>query len=133
MPNRAFIPGPLGQAQPRVYKSFRGRQVRGLLMAAAGAALGLLIFGARDAAGYGLTFLMAVPGFAYGYFQPEGKPLEYWFLVLLRYHFTPQLFGPRYGAPPLQRLHLRVLSVVQVVKRAKRMRKHEEVRASGRR
>jgi hypothetical protein len=116
-----------------VYKSFRGRQVRGILVAAAGATVGLLIFGARDAAGYGLTFLMAVPGFAYGYFQPEGKPVEYWFLVLLRYHFTPQMFGPRSEAPPLRRLYLRLLSMVRVARRAKRMREHEEVRVRGRR
>jgi hypothetical protein len=131
MPGRAFIPGPLAQAQPRVYKSIRGRQLRGLLLAATGAGLGLVIFGAGDVTGYGATFLMAVPGFAYGYFQPEGKPVEYWFLVILRYHFTSQRLGAGRGGSAAQRLYLKARWALGIARRARRMGKHKEVLTIG--
>lgn len=132
MPGRAFIPGPLGQAQPRVYKSIRGRQLRGLLAAAGGAILGLAIFGAGDATGYGITFLMAVPGFAYGYFQPEGKPVEYWLLVVLRYHFSRQRITAYPPESAFYRAARHAAWLYRVARRAQAMRKHEEVPASGR-
>jgi hypothetical protein len=106
-----------------VYKALRGRQLRGLLAAAAGAGLGLLIFGAREVSAYGATFLLAVPGFAYGYFQPEGKPVEYWLLVLIRYHFTVQRLGPC-SAPAWWQ---RPAWGLRVLRRAKRLKKNEEV------
>jgi hypothetical protein len=90
MPARAFVPVPLVEAQPRVYGSFRGRQMRGIGIGLAGAALSLYFIGANNFLGYGLTFIAALPGFAYGYYQPQGKPLEYWLVVLVRFHFTPQ-------------------------------------------
>ena len=131
MPGRAFIPGPLAQAQPRVYKALRGRQLKGLLLAGAGAVLGLVLFGFRDAAGFGATFLLSVPGFAYGYFQPEGKPVEYWLLVQIRYHWTTQRFG---SVPPHSWWRRRMATgwrVLQAMRRARRMKKHKEVLQRG--
>lgn len=97
MPSRAFVPAPLVEAQPRVYKAFRGRQLRGIALGLAGAATSLLIFGRFGDVGYLLTFVAALPGFAYGYFQPQGKPLEYWVLVQWRYFTTSQHWG---ASPP---------------------------------
>jgi hypothetical protein len=90
MPSRAFVPAALIEAQPRVYKSFRGRQLQGLLMGAGGAALMLAVFGVRDFSGYALAFVAALPGFAYGYYQPQGRPLEYWLRVQYRYFASAQ-------------------------------------------
>lgn len=130
MPNRAFIPGPLAQAQPRVYKSFRARQVRGLLLAAGGAGLALLIVGARDLTGYMITFLAAVPGFAYGYFEPDGKPVEYWLRVIFRYYMRPRV----HASAPVPWFHRRLgnqmLMTVQVITRAWRMRARKEARGT---
>ncbi|HEY3366002.1 MAG TPA: hypothetical protein VGK74_13175 [Symbiobacteriaceae bacterium] len=91
MPSRAFVPVPLTDAQPRVYKSFRGRQLKGILLGLSGAAISLWLFGMKDFTGYALAFLMGLPGFAYGYYQPQGKPVEYWGRVLLRYYTAPRL------------------------------------------
>lgn len=91
MPNRAFVPAPLVEAQPRVYRSFRGRQLKGLLFGACGAVVSLVVLGASDFMGYAVAFLAALPGFAYGYYHPQGKPVEYWLQVLYRYYTAPQL------------------------------------------
>lgn len=133
MPGRAFIPGPLAQAQPRVYKSLRGRQLHGLLTAGAGVVAGLLLFGGRDLSGYALSFMLALPGFAYGYFQPEGKPVEYWLRVLIRYHFTPQRMGKGRLARPWWQLLCSPGMAVQVWRRARRLQQFEEVCERGRR
>ncbi|HYF93433.1 MAG TPA: PrgI family protein [Symbiobacteriaceae bacterium] len=93
MPTRAFVPVPLVDAQPRVYKSFRGRQLKGIAFGVAGAAVGLLLMRTHDFAGYLLAFLMALPGFAYGYYQPDGRPLEYWLRVVVRYYTKPQIIS----------------------------------------
>lgn len=93
MPSRAFVPAPLVEAQPRVYKSFRGRQVKGIALGLGGAAISHLLFSGFANMGYLLTFLAALPGFAYGYYQPQGKPLEYWVQVHWRYFTTPQYLG----------------------------------------
>jgi hypothetical protein len=90
MPYRAFVPAALVEAQPRVYRSFRGRQLKGLLMGAGGAGLVLILIGARDLTGYVLAFLAALPGFAYGYYQPQGRPVEYWLQVYRSYYTKPQ-------------------------------------------
>jgi hypothetical protein len=128
MPGRAFIPGPLAQAQPRVYKSFRGRQVKGLLLAAAGTALGLLVVGAKDASSYAFTFALALPGFAYGWFQPEGKPVEYWLQVLLRYYLTPQQFGAVRQPPRWRQLMSRAVLMARAALRARRMARRKVTR-----
>lgn len=125
MPGRAFIPGPLAQAQPRVYKSFRGRQVKGLVLAAAGAALGILIFGVRDISGYAFSFALALPGFAYGWFQPEGKPVEYWLQVLFRYYLTPQQYGAVRQPPRWRQWIRRAVLIVRSALRARRMARPE--------
>jgi hypothetical protein len=91
LPSRAFVPAPLTEAQPRVYRSFRGRQLQGILLGAGGAVISLAVFGMSDFIGYALAFAAALPGFAYGYYQPQGKPVEYWVRVLLRYYLTPQV------------------------------------------
>jgi len=130
MPGRAFIPGPLSQAQPRVYKSFRGRQVKGMLMAAGGAAIGLLLFGVREVAGFGATFALAVPGFAYGWFQPEGKPVEYWLQVLFRYYLTPQRYGGVPPTPPWRRWPARFGLMIRAAIRARRMARRQQRRKS---
>lgn len=130
MPNRAFIPGPLAKAQPRVYKSFRARQIRGLLMAAGGAGVALLIAGAHDLTGYMITFMAAVPGFAYGYFEPEGKPVEYWLRVVLRYHLRPRVQASA-PAPGLRRLiGSRLRMTFHVINRAWRMRARKEAKGA---
>jgi hypothetical protein len=90
MPQRAFVPAPLTEAQPRIYRSFRGRQLHGILLGAGGALVSLTLFGMRDVTGFALAFLAALPGFAYGYYQPQGKPVEYWVRVLWRYYTSPQ-------------------------------------------
>jgi len=95
---RAFVPAPLIDAQPRVYKSFRGRQLKGLLMGTGGAGVVLAFFGLRDPVGQVLAFLATLPGFAYGYYEPEGRPVEDWLKLIYRYHATPQCIttgGPR--------------------------------------
>lgn len=91
MPQRAFVPVPLIEAQPRIYKAFRGRQLRGILLGTGGAMLGLLLFGLHDPIGYLGTFVVALPGFAYGYFQPHGKPVEYWLRVWWRFYTSAQM------------------------------------------
>ena len=107
MPTRAFVPVPLTDAQPRVYKSFRGRQLKGLLMAVAGVAVSLSNLGAKDFAGYALAFFLALPGFAYGYYYPQGKPVEYWLRVLYRYYTAPQvLTSQRQATWPRWRIFL---------------------------
>jgi hypothetical protein len=93
VPSRAFVPVPLIEAQPRVYKSFRGRQMKGIIIGLGCATLCVMVFGVSNFAGYLMTFLGALPGFAYGYFQPQGKPLEYWLRVLLRYYTQPQILS----------------------------------------
>lgn len=128
MPGRAFIPGPLAQAQPRVYKSFRGRQVQGMLMAAAGGILGLLTFGVQDITGYGATFALALPGFAYGWFQPEGKPLEYWLRVLLRFHLTPQRIGSARPISAVRRMADRIQLMARAGLRAGQMARRQRRR-----
>lgn len=95
MPSRAFVPAPLVEAQPRVYKAFRGRQLKGIALGLGGAAVSLALFGRFGEIGYLMTFLGAMPGFAYGYFQPQGKPVEYWLAVQWRYFTTPQEWGAR--------------------------------------
>jgi hypothetical protein len=95
---RAFVPAPLIEAQPRVYKSFRGRQLKGLLMGTGGAIVVLALFGLRNPVGHALAFLATLPGFAYGYYQPEGRPLEDWIKLIYRFYATPQritTLGPR--------------------------------------
>lgn len=131
MPGRAFIPGPLAQAQPRVYKALRGRQLKGLIIAGAGVIAGLIIFGVKDVSAYGATFLLAVPGFAYGYFQPEGKPVEYWVLVQLRFHFTGQRFGSIAEPSWWRRRLAGYRQIIQAIRRARQMTKHEEVLRRG--
>lgn len=130
MPGRAFIPGPLAQAQPRVYKSFRGRQVKGLVLAAAGAATGLLLFGMKEISGYAFTFALALPGFAYGWFQPEGKPVEYWFRVALRFYLTPQQYGAVRKQPLWRRLMSRAALLVRAAFRARQMARRKKTRRS---
>lgn len=49
--------------------------------------------GTHEFTGYALAFLMALPGFAYGYYQPDGRPLEYWLRVLVRYYRQPQVIS----------------------------------------
>ncbi len=93
MPSRAFVPAPLVEAQPRVYKSFRGRQMKGIALGLVGAATSLLLFGRWGEIGYPLAFMASLPGFAYGYFQPQGKPVEYWLRVQWRFFTTPQRWG----------------------------------------
>jgi hypothetical protein len=99
LPSRAFVPVPLIEAEPRIYKSFRSRQLKGILFGAAGAAVGLVALGVRDFAGYASAFLLALPGFAYGYYRPQGKPVEYWLRVLYRFYSTPQRLSaaPRFS------------------------------------
>lgn len=121
MPGRAFIPGPLAQAQPRVYKSFRGRQVKGMVLAAGGALVGITIFGVKEITGYAATFALALPGFAYGWFQPEGKPVEYWLWVLVRFYLTPQRYGAARPVPFRRRLVSRATLMVRAMIRAWRM------------
>ncbi|MFZ5823887.1 MAG: PrgI family protein [Bacillota bacterium] len=91
------MPAPLVEAQPRVYKSFRGRQMKGIALGLGGAAISLLLFGRLAEIGYLLAFTAALPGFAYGYYQPQGQPLEYWLRVQWCYFTTPQQWG---AAPP---------------------------------
>jgi len=91
MPQRAFMPAPLIEAQPRIYKAFRGRQLRGILLGTGGAILGTMLFGLHDPTGYLGTFVAALPGFAYGYFQPHGKPVEYWLRVWWLFYTSPQM------------------------------------------
>ncbi|HWI51277.1 MAG TPA: PrgI family protein [Symbiobacteriaceae bacterium] len=90
MTRRAFVPAPLIDAQPRVYRSFRGRQLKGLLYGTGGAVLVIALVGIKDFTGYALAFLAALPGFAYGYFQPDGRPVEDWMKIIFRYHASPQ-------------------------------------------
>jgi hypothetical protein len=59
-------------------------------MGVGGATVCLMIFGMKDFTDYALAFLAGLPGFAYGYYQPHGKPVEYWTLVLWRYYTKPQ-------------------------------------------
>ncbi|HWI63663.1 MAG TPA: PrgI family protein [Symbiobacteriaceae bacterium] len=106
MPNRAFVPVPLIEAQPRVYKSFRGRQLKGIALGLAGAAAGLAVVGARDI-GYAVAFLLALPGFAYGYYRPEGRPVEYWLRLVWRFYSKPQVItASTIAAQPRWRLLL---------------------------
>lgn len=91
MPTRAFVPAPLVEAEPRVFKSFRGRQLKGITLGACGAAVILATFGVQDFTGYALAFLATLPGFAYGYYHPQGKPVEYWVRVWVLYYLTPRL------------------------------------------
>lgn len=126
MPGRAFIPGPLAQAQPRVYKSFRSRQMKGIATAAAGAGLVLWLLGAREVTGYMLAFLAALPGFAYGYYEPEGKPVEYWVRVWFQYLFQHQTLSPAPQGPGWSRLSSRARMMFRVAIRAFRMRNFEE-------
>lgn len=58
-----------------------------------------MLFGRLGDLGYLLTFISAVPGFAYGYYQPQGKPLEYWLMVQWRYFTSPQQWG---AGPPIK-------------------------------
>ena len=97
MTRRAFVPAALVEAQPRVYKSFRGRQLKGLLFGAGGAVLVLIFVGLQEFTGYALAFLAALPGFAYGYYQPQGRPVEDWLKILYRFYATSQLIS---AAPP---------------------------------
>lgn len=133
MPGRAFIPGPLSTAQPRVYKSMRGRQITGLLMAVAGTGLGLTVFGASTLLAYALTFALAVPGFAYGYFQPDGRPVEQWLRVLLRFYL-----GTARARPPLsmafwRNLWDRARTFARALRRASCMRANQVHRRDSRR
>lgn len=107
MTRRAFVPSALIEAQPRIYKSFRGRQLKGLMIGAGGAALVLIPMGVKDLSGYLLAFLAALPGFAYGYYKPEGKPVEEWLMVLVRFYATSQRISavpprPRWSWPVLR-------------------------------
>lgn len=113
MPQRAFVPAPLTEAQPRVYKSFRGRQLSGILFGAAGATLSVLTVGVSDILGYAATFLAALPGFAYGYYQLQGKPVEYWIGVLVRYYTKPQHISFQQRLPIVQTVRNRVSEVVR--------------------
>lgn len=121
MPNRAFIPGPIAQAQPRVYKSFRGRQLRGLILAAVSAGVAIMVFGVRDLMGYGATFLATIPGLAYGYYQPDGKPVEYWLRTALRYHTRPRVLSPLPRPSAWHRFKTRVRFWFNVITRARRL------------
>lgn len=118
MPKRAFVPAPLIQAQPRVYKSFRGRQLQGILLALVGAFLSLALFGAKDFTGYACMFLTALPGFLYGYYQPQGQPVEYWLRVLWRFYTSPQRVSPVPGSPfqAVHRLRLQTCVAWQAAK-----------------
>ena len=121
MPTRAFVPAPLSQAEPRVYRSFRGRQLKGLLLAAGGAALGLVVFGARSPAGFGATFLMTLPGFAFGYYQPDGRPVEHWLRVQWQYATRPRSWGMHrcVGRGPFGR----IVHLSRVTLRVRRMKR----------
>lgn len=130
MPTRAFVPAPLVDAQPRVYKSFRGRQLRGIAFGLAGAAVGLALMGTQEFTGYALAFLMALPGFAYGYYQPEGRPVEYWLRVLIRYYTQPQIItASAHALRPRWRVFLAqfdpVLTALWRTARPKQIRKRE--------
>lgn len=123
MTRRAFVPAALIEAQPRIYKSFRGRQLKGLLLGAGGAALVLILVGLSDFTGYALAFLAALPGFAYGYYQPEGRPVEEWLLVLYRFYATSQRISCVPPRRPWERIEvLRVVrTLFQVPRGAKRV------------
>jgi len=136
MPSRAFVPAALIEAQPRVFKSFRGRQLRGLLFGVGGVALMLTTVGLKDFTGYALAFAAALPGFAYGYFQPQGRPIEYWLQVTFRYYTSPQRIS---AARPRRMWNLRTLrgqidpvlrAVWRIVRRPGLLRK--EFRTRGR-
>jgi hypothetical protein len=131
MPGRAFIPGPIAQAEPRVYKSFRPRQIRGLMLAAVGAVTIGLIFGIKDVLGVTMTFTAALPGFAYGYYEPDGKPVEYWLRVVWRFHAQPRRFTAFRPRPHRRRLIGQIWRFVRVLRRMAWMElrtKEEQVR-----
>lgn len=107
MPDRAFIPAPLIDAQPRVFKSYRGRQMKGIAAAVIGAGLGIWLIGVSEPPGLFAAFLLALPGFAYGYYRPNGQPVEYWLRVLVRYHLAPRRLSAARPRGLLRRLELK--------------------------
>lgn len=104
--------------------------MKGLIMAAGGALVGLLLFGVRDVAGYGATFALALPGFAYGWFQPEGKPVEYWLRVVLRYYLTPQQYGAVRSVPTWRQRLSKAALMIRAALRARRMARRQRRRRS---
>lgn len=104
MPHRAFVPAPLLEAQPRVYRAFRGRQLKGLIAAGLGASLVAVTLGMQDFHAYVLTFAAALPGFLYGYYQPQGRPIEFWLMVHYRYLAAPQVWSAAPGTGRFERL-----------------------------
>jgi hypothetical protein len=92
-----------------------------LLLAGVCALVALLIFGARDITGYASVFLAAIPGLAYGYYQPDGKPVEYWLRTGWRYHIRPRVLSPVPKTPLMRRLKARMRFWLYVMTRARRL------------
>lgn len=86
----AFVPANLGEAEGRTWRSFYPRQVRGLIAGALGGGLGALLWGVGTLPGFMATMLAALPGFAYGFYLPGGRPVEWWLRVYWRYYTAPQ-------------------------------------------
>lgn len=91
MPSPAFIPGPLAQAEGRSFRNFYPRQVRGLVIGTAGGLLGAWFFGVGTPLHVALAFALALPGFAYGFFQPGGMPVEQWTRIRFRFLSRPRI------------------------------------------
>lgn len=90
MPQHAFVPGQIAEAEGRTFRNLYPRQLRGLLIGIAGGLVGALLFGTSTPWRCGLLFALAVPGFGYGFFTPGGKPIEHWVRLWLRYYLTPR-------------------------------------------
>lgn len=91
MPGPAFVPAQLEQAEGRTWRNLYPRQARGLAWGCAGGVVGALLWGLSTPAGFVATAALALPGFAYGFYQPAGRPLEWWLRVTMRYYTTPQV------------------------------------------
>lgn len=91
MPGPAFVPADLRQAEGRTWRQFYPRQARGLAWGLAGGIIGTLTWGVRSPVGFLATALLALPGFAYGFYMPAGRPVEWWARVIWRYYTTPQV------------------------------------------
>jgi len=100
MPQQAFIPGQIAEAEGRTFRNLYPRQVRGLGVGIAGGLLGAFVFGTATPLRCAFTFGMALPGFVYGFFTPGGRPIEHWVRLWLRYQLSPRVaLGVRRPAP----------------------------------
>jgi len=95
MPQHAFVPGQIAEAEGRTFRNLYPRQVRGLLVGIAGGMVGALLFGTATAWRCALVFALALPGFVYGFFTPGGKPLEHWARIWLSFYLTPRSLADR--------------------------------------